>query len=243
MAVGVFTVAIGMVGPTLLRHGTAEQQQRYLTAMLRGDELWCQLFSEPEAGSDLANISHPGRARRRRVGGHRPEGVDSARPSAPSGASSWPAPTPTRPSTRASPTSCVDMATPGIEIRPLRQMTGDAHFSEVFLDEVRIPAANVVGEVGDGWRVAPDHPGQRAHRHRRRLRRRRPARRSSRWPRSSGRAGDPLVRQAVVDAHLRSELLRFLRLPVPDRAVARARRPGPETSVMKLVYAPSTCSR
>ena len=91
-------------------------------------------------------------------------------------------------------------------------MTGDAHFSEVFLDEVRIPAANVRRRGGGGVAGRPDHPGQRAHGHRRRLRRRRPARASSRWPSSCGRAGDPLVRQAVVEAHLRSELLRFLRL-------------------------------
>ena len=79
-----------------------------------------------------------------------------------------------------------------------------------------------------------DHPRQRAHRHRRRLRRRRPARPHRSWPRSSASRDDPLVRQAVVEAHLRSELLRFLRLPRRRPRCRRARRPGAETSVMKL---------
>ena len=91
-------------------------------------------------------------------------------------------------------------------------MTGDAHFSEVFLDDVRIPAANVLGEVGGGLEGRPDHPRQRALGHRRRLGWRRPARASIALARQRGKADDPLVRQAVVEAHLRSELLRYLRL-------------------------------
>ena len=127
------------------------------------------------------------------------------------------------------------MAAPGIDIRPLRQMTGDAHFSEVFLDEVRIPAAQVIGEVGEGWRVAQttlasertaiaggsggaDPPGLIA------------------LAQQLGRNHDPLVRQLVVDAHLRSELLRYLRLR-SQTALSQGTRPGAETSVMKLAYA------
>ena len=101
---GVFAIAIGMVGPTLLAHGTEEQKRRYLPPMLRGDEVWCQLFSEPEAGSDLAAIATrpsstatSGWSPARRCGRRRPTG--------PSGGSSSPAPIPTCPSTRASPTS------------------------------------------------------------------------------------------------------------------------------------------
>ncbi len=127
------------------------------------------------------------------------------------------------------------MATPGIDIRPLRQMTGDAHFSEVFLDEVRIPAANVVGTPGEGWPVAQttlasertaiaggsggaDPPGLIA------------------LAQQLGRADEPLVRQAVVEAYLRSELLRYLRMR-SQTALSKGTRPGAETSVMKLAYA------
>jgi acyl-CoA dehydrogenase len=129
----------------------------------------------------------------------------------------------------------LDMATPGIEIRPLRQMTGDAHFSEVFLDEVRIPATNIVGALHDGWRVAQttlasertaiaggsggaDPPGLIA------------------MAQELGVASDPLVRQAVVDAHVRQELLRYLRLR-SQTALSQGKAPGPETSIMKLAYA------
>jgi len=129
----------------------------------------------------------------------------------------------------------VDMATPGIEIRPLRQMTGDSHFSEVFLDEVRIPAANVLGSVGEGWKVAQttlasertaiaggsggaDPPGLIS------------------LARQLGKSGDAVTRQSLVDAHMRGELLRYLRLR-SQTALSQGIRPGAETSVMKLAYA------
>ena len=230
---GVFAIAIGMVGPTLLAHGTEEQKQRYLAPMLRGDEVWCQLFSEPEAGSDLANIM----TRAVRDGqewvvtgqkvwtsaAHRAEwGILLARSD------------PDAPKHKGITYLVVDMASPGIEIRPLRQMTGDAHFSEVFLDKVRIPVTQVIGAAGEGWRVAQttlasertaiaggsggaDPPGLIA------------------LAQQLGRNDDPLVRQMVVDAHLRSELLRFLRLR-SQTALSQGTRPGAETSVMKLAY-------
>ena len=234
VAVGVFTVAIGMVGPTLLRHGSAEQQARYLPAMLKGDELWCQLFSETEAGSDLANIST-----RAVLDGD--EWIVTGQKVWTSSAqrSEWgillARTDPDAPKHRGITYLLVDMSSPGIEIRPLRQMTGDSHFSEVFLDEVRIPVGNVVGDVGDGWRIAQttlasertaiaggsggaDPPGLIA------------------LAQERGVSGDPLIRQEIVDAHLRSELLRFLRYR-SQTALSQGRAPGAETSVMKLVYA------
>ena len=97
---------------------------------------------------------HAGRARRRRVRRQRPEDLDERRPVRPPSASSSPAPTPTRRSTRASRTSSARWTLPGIEIRPITEMTGDWSFNEVFFTDVRLPAGNLVGELNDGWRLA-----------------------------------------------------------------------------------------
>ncbi len=141
------------VVPSLAAHGTPEQQERFLPATLRGDILWCQLFSEPGAGSDLAGL----RTRAERAeGGWKISGqkiwTSLAREA------QWGiclARTDTAaPKHQGITYFLVDMATPGIEIRPLREMTGDAVFNEVFLDEVFVPDAMVVGQVNAGWQVA-----------------------------------------------------------------------------------------
>jgi acyl-CoA dehydrogenase len=139
-----------MVGPLLLAHGTDEQRQRHLRRLLRGDDAWCQLFSEPGAGSDLANVS----ARADRDGdcfvingqkvwnsnAHLCDwGILIARTNF------------AAPKHRGITFFIVDMRTAGIEPRPLRQITGHTHFTEVFLTDVRIPAANVIGAVDGGW--------------------------------------------------------------------------------------------
>ena len=147
---GFLAATIGMVGALLIAHGTDEQRARHLRRLLRGDDAWCQLFSEPGAGSDLANLS----ARADRDGdvfvvngqkvwnsnAHLCDwGILIARTNFDA------------PKHRGITFFIVDMRTPGIEPRPLRQITGHTHFTEVFLTDVRIPAANVVGSVDGGW--------------------------------------------------------------------------------------------
>ena len=149
-----FAIGVAMIGPTIIAHGTDEQKDRYLQPMRRGEEIWCQLWSEPDAGSDLAALGHPGRARRRRVRAQRPEGLDQRGPLLRLRPRASSAPIRRVPKHKGISCFIVDLRTPGITIRPLRQITGEAHFNEVFFDDVRIPAANLVGDLHDGWRVA-----------------------------------------------------------------------------------------
>ncbi|MFI1201561.1 acyl-CoA dehydrogenase [Streptomyces sp. NPDC020883] len=156
-AVGVRVGELGIatwVVPALLAHGTAAQQERYLPPTLRGDLLWCQLFSEPEAGSDLASLRT--RAQRTADGGWRINGQKvwtSAAQTADHGIL-LARTDPDAPKHRGLTFFVVDMSTPGIDVRPLREITGDALFNEVYFDEVLLPADAVVGAVDDGWRVA-----------------------------------------------------------------------------------------
>jgi acyl-CoA dehydrogenase len=157
---GFITAAQALVGPTIMQHGTPAQQERHLEPLLRGDEWWCQLFSEPGAGSDLAGLST-------RAVLEEGAGPDGAGEWVVNGQKVWTSNAqfadfgilvartdPEVPKHQGLTFFIVDMRSPGIEIRPLVQAQGVAHFNEVFLTDVRIPAANVVGEVGDGWKVA-----------------------------------------------------------------------------------------
>jgi alkylation response protein AidB-like acyl-CoA dehydrogenase len=151
---GIFDIiGVGMLGPTIIAHGTEEQKQRHLGPMLAADEVWCQLFSEPAAGSDLAGIQT--RARRDddgwRVSGqkvwttnaqHAAFGLLLARTD------------PDLPKHKGLTMFIVPMDAPGVTIRPLRQISGDAHFNEVFLDDVRLEPRSEVGPVDGGWGVA-----------------------------------------------------------------------------------------
>ena len=226
-----FVVGIDMAGPTLMAHGTAEQQKRFLEPMLRGDEVWCQLFSEPGAGSDLASLS----TRAVRDGD---EWVLSGQKVWTSSAhiSDWAiclARTDPDAAKHAGITYfLVDMHAPGVEVRGLRQIDGAIHFNEVFLDEVRVPQDHVVGEVGDGWRVAMTtltaerttigQGGRVGWRDITDLAQR------------FGRADDPVVRQEIARLHSRQMIQRWIGYRVRS-AVAKGRAPGPEASVLKLV--------
>ena len=147
-------LAIGAwVAPALIQYGTPEQQQRFLPATLRADYLWCQLFSEPGAGSDLAGLTT--RAVRA-DGGWKITGqkiwTSLARQAR------WAIciarTDPAQPRHDGISYFLVDMHSPGIEVRPLREIGGDAFFNQVFLDEVFVPDDCVVGEINKGWRIA-----------------------------------------------------------------------------------------
>ncbi|MYT30780.1 MULTISPECIES: acyl-CoA dehydrogenase [unclassified Streptomyces] len=151
--VGELGIATWVV-PALLAHGTAAQQERYLPPTLRGDMTWCQLFSEPEAGSDLASLRT--RAQRTADGGWRINGQKvwtSAAQTADHGIL-LARTDPDAPKHRGLSFFVVDMSTPGIDVRPLKEITGDALFNEVYFDDVLLPVDAVVGAVDDGWRVA-----------------------------------------------------------------------------------------
>ena len=149
----IFMIGIGMAGPTIQAHGTNEQKERYLKPMLRGEEVWCQLFSEPGAGSDLAGL-------RTRAVKDGDDWVVNGQKVWTSGAhySKWgilvTRSDPTAPKHKGLTYFIVDMESPGIEIRPIKQITGGANFNEVFFNDVRIPDENRLGAPGQGWSVA-----------------------------------------------------------------------------------------
>ena len=142
-----------MLGPSLLRFGTDEQRRRHIPAILAAEEIWCQGFSEPDAGSDLASL----RTRAEDRGDH----------FVVSGQKTWVSwgqfarwcgvlarTSDAGPKHRGISMLIVDMRSPGVELRPMTQITGHAEFCELFLDDVVVPRENLLGELGDGWKIA-----------------------------------------------------------------------------------------
>jgi alkylation response protein AidB-like acyl-CoA dehydrogenase len=234
-------VGINLAGPTLLACGDEEQQRRWLPSILDASEIWCQLFSEPDAGSDLASL----RTRADRVDGgwlltgqkvwtsyaqFARWGIALARTD------------PDASKHRGISYLVVDMESDGIEIRPLHQITDEREFNEVFLEEVFVPDDQVVGGVNDGWRVANT---TLAHE------------RGTNFPfkeqvvheiyldqlaalaAERGVLDDPLIGDAVADAFVELRLLRLQNWRTLS-ALGRGEEPGPESSVVKLVWSDMT---
>jgi alkylation response protein AidB-like acyl-CoA dehydrogenase len=146
-------IGIGMLGPTIIAHGTEEQKQRYLGPMLHGDEVWCQLFSEPAAGSDLAGIQS--RAKLQDDGTWRVSGqkVWTTNAQFASFGLMMVRTDADVPKHKGLTMFVVPMDADGVTVRPLRQISGEAHFNEVFFDDVALDEAAPVGPVGNGWGV------------------------------------------------------------------------------------------
>lgn len=149
----IFLIGVGLTGPTLMTHGTEEQKKQHLPSIIKGDVIWCQLFSEPGAGSDLAGL-------RTKAVKEGDDWIVNGQKVWTSGAhyADWGILV-TRTDSDVTKHKgltyfVVDMKSPGIEIRPIKQITGGANFNEVFLTDVRIPDANRVDREGNGWAVA-----------------------------------------------------------------------------------------
>jgi alkylation response protein AidB-like acyl-CoA dehydrogenase len=233
----VLAVGLHLVGPTLVAHGREAQRARLLPPILRGEEVWCQGFSEPNAGSDLASL----RTRAELRGDHFVVTGQKIWTSF-AAAADWcllvARSDPESRGPRGLSFLLVEMRSPGIRVRPLREMTGEAWFNEVHFDGVRVPGANLVGELGRGWDVVRTtlsvERGTSAQHARLLADVERLLELARRAPRGGGRAADdPRLRQRL--AQLATEA-RILRTTAWRNALAlqRTGRPGPEGSTLKL---------
>jgi alkylation response protein AidB-like acyl-CoA dehydrogenase len=232
-------VGLEVVGPTIVSHGTTAQKAAYLQRILSGEDIWCQGFSEPDAGSDLASL-------RTRADDHGDHFVVHGQKTWTSWAqyANWCAvlarTDPDAAAHRGISYLIVDMRSQGIDVRPLVQMTGDAEFSEVYFDGVVVPRQNVLGELNDGWRLAlhtltnERGPVVLSHQVKLRVALDELAAHALRHGRDGARALDRAqVRSSLVRAHVAVEVLRYHAYRSTGAAIARGAA-GAETSVDKL---------
>ena len=229
-------IGIGWAGPTILQAGTEAQRERWLWPLLAGEDFWCQLFSEPEAGSDLAGL--------------RTTAVRDGEEWVISGQKVWTSyghiarfgillarTDPAAPKHKGISYFVCPMDAPGLEVRPLIDMTGDHAFNEVFFDEVRIPADHLIGRENEGWELAKVTLGNE---------RVSLSGEGALWGRGptahdlvelvrrAGGARNPVVRDRLVSLFIEAELLRVLRLRMVSAIVA-GKSPGAEASVRKAI--------
>jgi alkylation response protein AidB-like acyl-CoA dehydrogenase len=227
-----YLVGLELVGPTLIAHGRPGQCARWLPEVASGEEIWCQLFSEPGAGSDLAGLST--RATRDgdewRVNGQK---VWTSRGAYASFGLLLARHDTSLPKHRGITAFGLDLRGAGVDVRPLRQMNGDSHFTEVFLDDARIADADRIGEVGDGWRVALtclsyERGASTAGGTSGLL----DVGRLVDLARARGLASDPVIRNELARLIVETRVMAYTARRARD--AARAGRPGPEGSGMKI---------
>jgi len=231
-------VALGLVGPTLVACGSEAQRARFLPRILRGDDIWCQGFSEPNAGSDLAGLRTRGEVRGDHIAVTGQKIWTSFAQYADwcilvvrtdAGAAKH----------RGLSFLLVDMKSPGITIRPLVEMTGEAWFNEVFFDEVKVPRDMVVGEIDKGWDVvvttlAHERGGAAPHA---RLRRELSGllELAHRHQGAHTAAADPRVRQQIAQLAIEVQIAKLTAYRNVS-GILRTGRPGPEGSILKLFW-------
>ena len=230
------TTSVKMLGNTLVHWGTEEQKRRFLPGIISGDATWVQGYSEPEAGSDLASV----RVRAVLDGDEwvvNGQKIWTSRGMDGTGIFLLVRTDPDVPQHRGITFLLCELPTVGVEVRPIRTLTGDDEFCEVFLTDARIPTANVVGPVNEGWKVANSLLG---------LERGEEAAtnpiffraeldRIIRLARETGKIDDPVVRDRLAWCHTRVETMRFLGYRILTQVVQEGRI-GPEASIAKLYW-------
>jgi alkylation response protein AidB-like acyl-CoA dehydrogenase len=235
------SLGLGLIGPTIIAYGTDEQKKRFIPKILSADEIWCQGFSEPNAGSDLASLQTEARL----DGDHYVV----------NGQKVWTSygwigdwcelvvrTDPNVPKHKGLSVLLIDMKSPGVEVRPLKQMTGESEFNELFFRDVRVPVANVLGKVNDGWNVAVStlmyergSYGARLHllfkRNINRL-----IELSHKFQKNGHPAAqDPITRQKLAQCYAEIEIMRWNQLRAFSRITATG-VPGPEGSIQKIFW-------
>jgi alkylation response protein AidB-like acyl-CoA dehydrogenase len=233
-----------MAGPTIIAHGTDEQKSRYLGRILSGEEVWCQGFSEPGSGSDLGSL--------------RTKAVEDGHDLVVSGQKVWSSfahiadwcillvrTDPEAPKHHGITYLLADMHAPGVEVRPLRQITGDPEFNEIFFNDVRVPKANVLGDPNQGWKVAMTtllhERGTLGFALTARLEvvMRRLVELAKDVRHNGGRAADdPLIRDRIARQWIELQALKFTNYRALT-ALVKTGIPGPEGSIAKLHWSES----
>jgi alkylation response protein AidB-like acyl-CoA dehydrogenase len=239
------SLALGLIGPTLIVHGTDQQKQRHVKRMLTAEDIWCQLYSEPDSGSDLASLKTRavleafedgdawvvnGQKVWTSLGPIADYGILLARTN------------PDVPKYQGISYFIMDMHQPGVEVRPLKQITGSSEFAEVFFNNARVPAENIIGQEGQGWELAQTTLGYerggsllaRVTRHQANMRR------LFDVTRQLSRdcvpiLEDPVARQKLGRMLVEVEVLRYAGLRILGK-LEQGKRPGAESSIDKLYY-------